>query len=452
MDNKITYIGTTDHHGNRRWFGYRQADRRLPTWILGRTGSGKSTLITSLIAQDLRAGRGLCVFDLHGDLAQQVLDIVPPERTGHVAYFSPVDEAPIGINVMEHVPVDRRHTVSSAIVSIFKDVWGPSGGIQGRSEDMLRNAVTALLDIPQSTLLWLPRFLTDHPWRERLLPQVTDPVVRAYWRQEFASYSSQTKLEYSAAILNKIRAYLTAPPLRHVFGQWNSTLDLRFFMDRSRILIIDLAKGRLGEDKATLVGKLLMMKLVLTGYSRVDTPEEQRIPFSIIADEMQTICSPVMAQALSELRKFSLSQIYVHQYAGQISQEVLDALRANYGTLICFSIGAEDAAMLESEFAPEFDRHDLINLGRGQAYIRLACEGQTSRPFFTVTHPFPSPPPNEHRRAAILRSSRERFGRPREVVERWIEDWYAAQETPVGAPSPPRSRRRSPAKPVAKGP
>ena len=448
----FSYIGTTDFRGVQRWFGYNQADRRLPTWILGKTGMGKTTLLKFLIAQDLQAGRGVCVIDLHGDLSRQILDLVPPERTGHVAYFCPVDDAPIGLNILDRVPLERRHTVASAVVSIFKDVWGPSGGIQGRSEDMLRNAVTALLDIPESTLLWLPRLLTDHPWREALLPKVTDPVVRTFWQREFAGYTPTMKLDYTAPILNKIRAYITAPPLRHVFGQWNSPLDLRFLMDHSGILIVDLAKGRLGEDKATLVGKLLMMKLVLTGYSRVDTPEEQRTDFSIIADEMQTICSPVMAQALSELRKFRLPLTLSHQYTGQISQEVLAALQGNFGTLVCFTLGVDDAALLESEFTPEFNRKDLINLGRGHAYIRLACEGQTRGPFNILTHPFPSSAPNEQRREAILYTSRQRFGRPREVVERWIESWYAAQETPVRTPSPPRSRRRSPAKAVAKGP
>jgi hypothetical protein len=247
MDDAISFIGTVDHHGKKGWCGYRQSDRRLPTWILGRTGSGKTTLITSLIAQDLRAGRGCCLIDLHGDLARRALDLVPPWRTGHVAYFSPVDDMPIGMNILEQVPPDRRHTVASAIVAIFKDVWGPSGGIQGRSEDMLRNAVTALLDIPQSTLLWLPRWLPDHPWQERLLPQVIDPVVRTYWQREFASYTAAMKLEYTAAILNKIRAYISAPPLRYVFGQWNTRLDLRLVMDRSQILIVDLAKGQLGQ-------------------------------------------------------------------------------------------------------------------------------------------------------------------------------------------------------------
>jgi hypothetical protein len=222
MDN-ISFIGTTKVHGRPRWFGYAQPDRRTHTWIIGRTGTGKSTLLKFLIAQDLRARRGCCVIDLHGDLARDILDLVPPERSGHVAYLSPVDEAPIGLNILERVPVEDRHTIASACVSIFKDVWGPSGGIQGRSEDLLRNAVSALLDIPESTLLWLPRFITDHPWRETLLlPQVTDPIVRAYWRQEFARYTPATKLDYTAPILNKIRAYITSPPLRHVFGQWNS--------------------------------------------------------------------------------------------------------------------------------------------------------------------------------------------------------------------------------------
>jgi hypothetical protein len=448
----ISFIGTTHVHGQPRWFGYKQADRRLPTWVLGKTGSGKTTLLKFLIAQDLRAGRGVCVIDLHGDLSREILDLVPPERTGHVAYFSPVDEAPIGLNILEQVPPDRRHTVASAVVSIFKDVWGPSGGIQGRSEDLLRNAVSALLDIRESTLLWLPRFIVDHPWRETLLREVTDPVVRAYWQHEFARYTPTTKLEYTASILNKIRAYITAPPLRHVFGQWNSRLDLRWLMDHRRILIVDLAKGRLGEDKATLLGKMVMMKLVLTAFSRIDIPEEQRVDFAIVADEMQTVCSPVTAQALSELRKFRTPLTLAHQFCGQVPKEVLEALRGNFGTLICFTIGAEDAAELEAEFSPEFTRRDLINLGRGQAYVRVAVDGQTSRPFSARTQPWPAEA-DAVRRDAILRASRERFGRPRAVVERWIDGWYAQQEKAQPVTQKRRvPTRRSPARATATGP
>jgi hypothetical protein len=301
MDN-ISFIGTTQVRGRTRWFGYTQADRRSHTWILGRTGTGKSTLLKFLIAQDLRAGRGCCVIDLHGDLSREILDLVPPERAGHVAYLSPVDESPIGLNILERVPVEDRHTVASAVVSIFKDVFG--AGILARSEDILRNSVSALLDLRESTLLWLPRFITDHPWRATLLSQVTDPVVRAYWTVEFARYTPSMKLNYTAPILNKIRAYITAPPLRHIFGQWNSKLDLRWLMDYSRILIVDLSKGRLGEDKATLLGKLLVMKVVLAAFSRVDIPEAQRLDFPIYIDEVQTCASPVLAKALSELRKF----------------------------------------------------------------------------------------------------------------------------------------------------
>jgi hypothetical protein len=227
-----------------------------------------------------------------------------------------------------------------------------------------------------------------------------------------------------------------------VFGQWNARLDLRFLMDHSRILIVDLAKGRLGEDKAALVGKLMMMKLVLTGFSRVDQPEAQRPDFAIIADEMQTVCSPVLVQGLSELRKFHTPLTLAHQFCGQLSKDVLDALRGNFGTLICFAIGAEDAAELENEFLPEFTRRDLINLGRGQAYVRLACEGQTRGPFSVLTHPYPAPRPDEQRREAILRSSRQRHGLPREVVERWIEGWYAQQNPPLPAKGKKAVRRK----------
>jgi uncharacterized protein DUF87 len=449
MDN-ISFIGTTQVRGRTRWFGYTQADRRSHTWILGRTGTGKSTLLKFLIAQDLRAGRGCCVIDLHGDLSREILDLVPPERAGHVAYLTPVDESPIGLNILERVPVEDRHTVASAVVSIFKDVFG--AGILARSEDILRNSVSALLDLRESTLLWLPRFITDHPWRATLLSQVTDPVVRAYWTVEFARYTPSMKLDYTAPILNKIRAYITAPPLRHIFGQWNSKLDLRWLMDYSRILIVDLSKGRLGEDKATLLGKLLVMKVVLAAFSRVDIPEAQRLDFPIYIDEVQTCASPVLAKALSELRKFHTPLTVANQYSAALPDEVREALKGNVGTMIVFRIGIDDAQALETEFLPEFTRADLVNIGDFQAYVRLAVDGQTSRPFSARMQPWPAQAHEEHR-DAILRTSRERFGRPRAVVERWIEGWYAQQETAHTVAQRPRGpARRSPARTTAEGP
>jgi hypothetical protein len=441
----ISFIGTTHVHGQQRWFGYKQPDRRTHTWIIGRTGTGKSTLLKFLIAQDLRAGRGCCLIDLHGDLAREVLDLVPSERAGHVAYVSPLDDAPIGVNILERVPVEDRHTVTSAVVSIFKDVFG--SGILARSEDILRNSVSALLDIPESTLLWLPRFITDHPWREVLLAQVTDPVVRAYWRQEFARYSPAAKLDYTAPILNKIRAYITSPPLRHVFGQWNSKLDLRWFMDHSRILIVDLSKGRLGEDKSALLGKLLVTKLVLAAFSCVDVPQERRVDFPIYIDEVQTCASPVLAKALSELRKFHTPLTVANQFTAQVPEEVRAALKGNVGTMIVFRIGVDDAEDLENEFLPEFTRADLVNIGDFQAYVRLAVNGQTSRPFSARTRPWLATSDAE-RREAIMRTSRERYGRPRAVVEHWIDGWYAEQEKRQPAKEKRRGQHRVNAMPA----
>jgi hypothetical protein len=449
MDN-ISFIGSTNVRGAKRWFGYTQADRRTHTWVLGKTGTGKSTLLKFLIAQDLRAGRGVCLIDLHGDLARDVLDLVPPERTGQVCFFSPVDICPVGLNILERVPQEDRHTVASSVVSIFKDVWG--SGILARSEDILRNSVTALLDVPQSTLLWIPRWLVDHAFREALLPQITDPVVRLYWTKEYAAYSAAMRLEYTAPILNKLRAYISAPPLRHVFGQWQSKLDVRYLMDHSRILIADLSKGSLGEDKAALLGKLLVMKLVLSAFSRISVPEAQRPDFPIVLDEVQTVTSPVLATALSELRKFHTPLVLANQYVGQLPADVREAVLGNVGTIILFRIGADDAGVLEKEFLPEFNRYDLVNIGDYQAYIRLAVDGQTSRPFSARTQPWPAEA-DAARRDAILRASRERFGRPRAVVERWITGWYAQQEKAPPATHKPRvPTRRSPARATATGP
>jgi hypothetical protein len=317
MTDDMILLGETNWRGQSRRFGMKPPDRRQHTVIWGRTGTGKSTLLENLIVQDLKACRGLCLVDPHGDLISQVLAHVPKHRAHEVVYFSPADYGhPLALNILERVDRDRRHAVASAVVAIFKDVWGT--GVMARSEDLLRNAVTALLDLPASTLLWLPRWLTDDRFREQHLEAVSDPVVRDFWLREYGRYTSPRKAEVSGPILNKIRSYITSAPLRNIFGQITSKVDFCFMMDNSRILLVNLAKGEVGEDKSTIVGKLVMMKLCLAAFSRVDTPEHQRTDFHIYADEFHCVASPIMASGLSELRKFATSLTLASQFGRQI--------------------------------------------------------------------------------------------------------------------------------------
>ena len=264
MEEDVVYIGKKYAWGGEQPFGLKCADRRHHTYIIGKTGSGKTTLLRNLIAQDIEAGRGVGVIDPHGDLAEELLDCIPSWRTDDVVYFNPADlEYPIGFNVLEGVPADRRHLVAAGVVSAFKHIWADSWG--PRLEYIFYNALAALLDAGDSTLLGVVRLLANDGYRARVVQRITDPLVRAFWLDEFEQYDERFRREAIAPIQNKVGQFLTNAPLRNMLGQVKSAISLRFMMDRRRIFIGNLSKGRLGEDKSNLLGALLVAGLSIGG-------------------------------------------------------------------------------------------------------------------------------------------------------------------------------------------
>ncbi len=345
---------------------------------------GKSTLLENLAIQDIKNGEGLAFIDPHGGTAEKLLEYVPPERVKDVLYFAPFDiEYPISFNVMEDVGYDRRHLVVSGLMNAFEKIWADQWS--SRMEYILNNVLLALLEYPDSTLLDVNRMLIDENFRKLVTENVTDPLVKSFWKEEFAKYTDRYAQEATPAIQNKIGQFTSNPLIRNIIGQSKSTFDLREIMDNKKIFIANLSKGRMGETNATLLGSMLITKIYLAAMSRAELSGEEikkLPPFYSYVDEFQSFANKSFADILSESRKYKLSLTMAHQYVEQMSEEVRAAVFGNVGTIISFRIGAYDAEFLEKEFSPEFTAEDLVNLGFAQIYLKLMIDGVSSRPFF----------------------------------------------------------------------
>ena len=392
------------------------AHRLQHVYVVGRTGAGKTTLLETLMRQDLERGHGFAFFDPHGDLADRLLYRVPHWRTRHTLYFHPADlEHPMPFNILAQVPQDQRHLVVSAVVSTVKRLWPDSWG--PRTEHLLRNATFALLEAPGATLLDIPRLLTDPRYRDRILPRITNPAVRAFWLREFASYSPDFRNEVIAPLQNKLGTFLAVPPLRNILGQRVNLFDLRTLMDRGHVFIANLSKGELGEDSSALLGSLLLTRFLLAALSRADTPEEERRPFHVYVDEFPSFAAPsTLSTFLSEARKYATGLALAHQHLAHLPDELRGAIFGNVGTLAAFQVSAEDADYLAREFEPTFTRAHLTNLDRYHFLLRLTG---TPAPFLARTiAPSPLPELGPRERAYLLRHSRRRYTRPRSLIDR----------------------------------
>jgi hypothetical protein len=393
------------------------AERRRHLYLIGKTGTGKSTLLETFLKHDLATGAGVCLLDPHGDLAERLLHFIPRERVNDVVYFNPLDfEHPPPLNILDHVPRERRHLVTASLVSTFKRFWSDAWG--ARTEHLLRNAVAALLELPDATLLDIPPLLTDERYRERILLKVTDPIVRGFWENEYGSYSPRFREEVSAPLLNKLGAFLTTIPIRNIVGQRRNTFDLRTLMDNGGILIANLSKGHLGDDASTLLGSVLLTRLLVATISRADTPEAKRPSFYLYVDEFPTFATEsTFATFLSEARKYGVSLTLAHQHGSQLSDFLRGAIFGNVGTLAAFQTSAEDADYLAKEFSPTLTREQLAGLPPHHIALRVARADESPRVFTGITlSPAPLPSPR-HRNHVALRS-RERFTRARALIER----------------------------------
>lgn len=432
---EIAPLGFYNFRNHKKKFGIKLDDRRRHVYVVGKTGVGKTTLMENMVIDDMKAGRGVGVVDPHGEFAEKMLYFIPEERLDDVIYFNPADmEYPIGFNPMEQVGAEFRHLVASGLMGVFKKIWPDVWS--ARMEYILNNTLLALLEYPGSSLLGIMRMLSEPAYRKKIVENLQDPVIKAFWVNEFAKYTQRLETEAVAAIQNKVGQFVSNPLVRNILGQTHSSMNMREIMDKKKILIVNLSKGRIGEDNSRLLGAMIITRLQLAAMSRVDIPEEKRSDFFLYVDEFQNFATESFANILSEARKYRLSLILAHQYIGQLidgqNYKVRDAVFGNVGTIICFRTGGADAEFLEKEFMPEFVQNDLVNLAKANIYIKLMIDGVASRPFSAETIP-PPKLPAVSLEDVIIKNSRERYGTPRKIVDERISgEWQTTSEAIVG--------------------
>ena len=383
-ENPITYFARVNFRNDRRTFGIRQQDRRAHMYIIGKTGTGKSTLLETFISQDLEAGAGLAVLDPHGDLIEKVLAEVPASRKADLIYFNVPDPGQtLSFNPLETVSWDKRTLAASGLLEVFKKIWTDSWG--PRLEHILRNALLALFERQGSTLADILRLLDDKAFRKSALFWLQDPQVRDFWLREFEGYPARLRAEAIAPIQNKVGAFLANPVLRKILTQAKSSFKLRTIMDEGKILLVNLAKGKIGEDTAALLGALIVSRIGLAGLSRANVTEEERSDFYVYLDEFQNFTTLSLANIFSELRKYRVNMILANQFLAQLDPQVREAILGNVGTIISFRVGPSDSEILEKEFYPEFNATDLTRLPNYHVYLKLMVDGDVSVPFSAET-------------------------------------------------------------------
>lgn len=383
IPNTGLFLGISTYRGTRRTVYISNKDRQRHMYIIGKTGMGKSVLLTDMILQDIRAGKGVCFIDPH-DTVEQLLEYIPPERAEDVIYFDPSDtQRPLGLNIMEAETEEQMHFVVSAIIGLMYKLYDPhkTGIIGPRFEHAIRNAMLTVMVEKGATFVEVVRALTDTKYVQELLPKVKDPVIRRYWTDQIAQTNDFHKSEVLDYIVSKFGRFVTNKMMRNIIGQSKSAFDFRKVMDEGKILLINLAKGKIGEENSSFLGLLLVPRILIAAMSRQDISEEKRRDFYLYVDEFQNFATPDFAQILSEARKYHLNLTVANQFIGQIEDEVKNAIFGNVGSLICFRVGVTDANYLQHEFAPTFSETDLVNVDRYNAFIKTIVDNAPMPPF-----------------------------------------------------------------------
>lgn len=422
LETPVTSVGRTNFRGINMEFGIKTLDRRRHMYVIGKTGMGKSTLLENMIFADIQAGRGVAVVDPHGDLAEAVLNFVPSRRTNDVVIFDPSDrEWPVAFNMLENIDPSLNTIVASGLVGIFKKIYANSWG--PRLEHILRNTILSLLEYPNTTMLGIPRILQDSDFRRKVIRKIEDPLVKSFWIHEFEAMEPRQKIEAISPILNKVGQFLSSPIVRNILGQVNSKIDFRWAMDNKKIVVVNLSKGKIGEDNSSLLGAMIITKFQIDAMSRANIPEKERVDFYLYVDEFQNFATDSFATILSEARKYRLNLTMANQYIAQMPEEVRDAVFGNVGSILSYQVGFDDAEYLSGQFGEEVLPNDLVNLSKFTAYMRLLIDGMPSKTFSLETLPPPAYDHDPDRREKVVRLARERYSVPRVVVEDKIMRW-----------------------------
>jgi len=416
------HLGQRTIFGADQPFGVGLEDARRHIYVIGQTGTGKSTLLRNLILQHIYAGHGVALIDPHGDLADDVLDNFPPWRADDLVCFNPADaEFPVGFNPLANVPPAERPLVTAGLVSAFKSIWRDSWG--PRLEYILANTIAALLEAQNTSLLGVNRMLSEESYRAWVVRQIKDPFLKKFWTDEFANYDPRFMREAIAPIQNKLGQLLLSPLLRNVLGQVRSKVNLRFMMDNNRVLIANLAKGKLGTEPSNLLGALLVAQFQHATMTRADLPVDRRKDFYLLIDEFQNFTTDSFTSALAEARKYRLNLTLAHQYLEQLPRETLAAVFGNVGTIISFRVGHTDAQVLAGEFGQSFVAENFSDLDRFEMLTRTLDEGATREPFRGKAHP-PYYARTMRAQKLLLRS-REKYACRRAKIEAKLHHWLS---------------------------
>jgi len=439
IDENISAFGLTNFRGINHQFGMLRFDRSRHVYVIGQTGTGKSGLLELFTLSDVFHNEGYAIIDPHGDFAVDNLRFIPESRLKDVVYFNPADTAfPLGFNPLEIADSSQKGNTSSEVIGVlkrmFENSWGP------RLEYILRYTLLALLDRPGTTMLDITRMLTDKRFREETLTYCTDTVVLQFWRVEFASWNDKFAAEAIAPVLNKVGAFTANPVIRNVIGQPKSSFNIRQIMDEGKILVVNLSKGLLGEDNASILGALLVTKIQLAAMSRSDIEKiEDRRPFYLYVDEFQNFATDSFATILSEARKYGLNLTVANQYISQMSETVRDAVFGNVGTMITFRVSADDAPILAKQFEPQFESLDLLQMHNRHFVLSMVINGEKAPAFSATTLTLPASPVNHM--PAIVENTRRLYSRPRAEVEAEIA---SASQIPQHLQSKPKPVQQNP--------
>lgn len=429
-EEELTILGEALFRGHRQKFGIRRDDRRRHIYVIGKTGMGKSTLLQNMVFSDIHSGKGIAVIDPHGDLVESILTYIPKERTNDVIWFDPADkDYPMAFNMLDTKNEDQRALAVSGMMSVFKKLWPEA--FSGRMEYILRNSLLALTEAGGQSMLGIMRLFIDDEYRGKILDKCTDHMVLAFWKGEYVTWSEKYRTEAIAALQNKIGQLLSTPLIRNIIGQTTTKLDIRHAMDTGKIILMNLSKGRLGEDNSAFLGSMFVTKFQLDAMSRADIPEKDRRDFYLYVDEFQNFATESFATILSEARKYRLNLTMAHQYIGQLTTAgandtaLKDAVFGNVGSIVSFQVGSDDAEPLSEQFEEMVLPKDILSLPKYHSYMRLMIKGIPSKPFSVSTLAPPDFKQDMGRLETIKKLSRERYAETRKEVEdkigRWLE-------------------------------
>jgi hypothetical protein len=417
----MTLFGKVDWRNQHQVFGIKVNDRFGHIYCIGKTGTGKSTLLLNMALSDMHHGNGICIIDPHGDLAKTILNHVPHNRIQDVVYFDATDVSfPIGFNLLNNVSSEQYGIVTAGLISAFKKIWIDSWG--PRLEHILRYCILSLLHFPSATLLDIQPLLSNVYFRQNVLAHIQDDAILSFWKNEYEKYSPQFRNEATAPILNKTGILGASTVLRNIIGQQRMKFSIVDIANEKKIFICNLAKGMIGEDASTFLGSMILTAIQSAMLNRATSKEEERVPFYLYVDEMHSFMTLSFADILAESRKYKLGLFLTHQYIEQLKDEIRAAVFGNVGTIISFRVGATDAEYLAKEFYPVFTAQDLISLPRFSMYLKLMIDGTTSKPFSAVSLSLPSI--GTSYADQIIATSRLLYGRERKQVVKDLHEYF----------------------------